>query len=312
MTKKLEYKDVKKYIEENSNCILLSTEYINVRTKLKLKCSCGDVFENTFSDIKKKEIIQCKKCAKKIVDKKNTKTYEEAYKSIFDKIGDKYEIIPFEYKGKQKTNVELICKKCGEKFIRNYHRINQLDIKCPNCESRLTTWTLEKIQDLINEYSDEFEVVGCKTSRDIEIKHKECGHIFHRGIHNIQQNECVKCPNCDSKESVGSKEITKWLEEKDIDFIKEYRFKDCKDVRPLPFDFYLPQYNCCIEYDGEQHFKPVSFLGGEEHYIMTFKHDRIKDEYCRNNNIKLLRINYKENKKIPILLSKFINMLIPR
>lgn len=101
------------------------------------------------------------------------------------------------------------------------------------------------------------------------------------------------CPKC--KESKGEKRITTWLKNNNINFISQKKFNDCIDIKPLPFDFYLPYYNLCIEYDGEQHFKPIDFFGGQESYEYTQRHDKIKDEYCKNNNIKLLRIPYFKN-----------------
>ena len=60
----------------------------------------------------------------------------------------------------------------------------------------------------------------------------------------------------------------------------------------MPFDFYLPDYNICIEYDGEEHFQPVEFFGGEEKFQRRIENDEIKNNYCKNNNIKLIRIPY--------------------
>jgi len=68
----------------------------------------------------------------------------------------------------------------------------------------------------------------------------------------------------------------------------------------LPFDFYLPKYNTCIEYDGEQHFQPVQFGGislkEAELNLKNKKHnDNIKEKFCKMKNIHLLRIKYLDN-----------------
>ena len=69
-----------------------------------------------------------------------------------------------------------------------------------------------------------------------------------------------------------------------------------KDKRKLPFDFYLPGLNTCIEYDGRQHFELKNgFWGGEKSLKLTQKHDKIKNLYCKENKIKLLRIKCDEN-----------------
>ena len=67
---------------------------------------------------------------------------------------------------------------------------------------------------------------------------------------------------------------------------------------PLKFDFYLPDYNCCIEYDGKQHFEPIDYFGGKNGFIKTQERDDIKNQYCKNNDIKLIRIPYTDLKKL--------------
>ena len=109
------------------------------------------------------------------------------------------------------------------------------------------------------------------------------------------------CPLCNEK-SKGETKIRIFLTNNNIQFEKEKRFKKCRDKNPLPFDFYLPQYNVCIEFDGIQHFNPSSFVYGNTsekeklknlQYIQ--KHDQIKNNYCKNNKIDLLRIRYNED-----------------
>lgn len=106
------------------------------------------------------------------------------------------------------------------------------------------------------------------------------------------------CPRCN--DSKGEKTICKWLNNHYILYEPQMLFNDCKDKQSLPFDFYLPDLNICIEYDGIQHFEPIDFAGkGKEwakkqlEYIQ--RHDDIKNNYCANNNIKLLRIPYYAN-----------------
>lgn len=77
-----------------------------------------------------------------------------------------------------------------------------------------------------------------------------------------------------------------------ISFKPEYKFPDCKDKNKLPFDLYLPSYNIAIECDGLQHFKLIKHFGEKEKFKLTKKHDNIKNKYCKDNNISLLRIPY--------------------
>lgn len=101
------------------------------------------------------------------------------------------------------------------------------------------------------------------------------------------------CPKC--KQSKGEIKIIKWLNNIGIKYEVQKKFKDCIDKRELPFDFYLPDYNICIEFDGIQHFKIIEFFDGEEGFKNRQNKDKIKTEYCKNNNIKLIRIKYNDN-----------------
>ena len=137
----------------------------------------------------------------------------------------------------------------------------------------------------------------------IPIKHKclLCNNIWEAAPGNILAGH--GCPYCSL--SIGEKTISRLLDENNIEYIPQYRFEDCKDIRSLPFDFYLIKLNKCIEFDGIQHFESSDFFGGEEKLKYTQLHDQIKDEYCTNNDIPLLRISYYE-KDIKTKLENFI------
>jgi very-short-patch-repair endonuclease len=100
------------------------------------------------------------------------------------------------------------------------------------------------------------------------------------------------CPNC--HKSNGNNKVKSILQEKNILFIEEKKFDKCKNKNHLPFDFYLPEYNTCIEYDGLQHYKPIGLFGGVEDFKKRKINDTIKDRFCLNNNINLIRIPYFE------------------
>jgi len=112
-------------------------------------------------------------------------------------------------------------------------------------------------------------------------------------------NKGNSCPRC--KASKGEKEIEYLLKQKKIKYISEHKFKNCKDKRLLSFDFYLPDINLCIEYDGIQHFKKSNYFWGEKAFNLAKKHDTIKNIYCENSDIKLLRIKYNENIKAKLI-----------
>ncbi len=123
-----------------------------------------------------------------------------------------------------------------------------------------------------------------------EFKQTPHSHLYGQG--------CPKCKNL----------IEGFLKENNIEFISQHRFSECRDKLPLPFDFYLPDYNVCIEYDGRQHFISYDRWGGEKQLLDTKNKDKIKNKYCEEYNIKLTRISYKDN--IRLELSKLLTNIV--
>ena len=124
----------------------------------------------------------------------------------------------------------------------------------------------------------------------IEIECRK-GHKFIQKVSNHLQGK--GCPRC--RESFGERMIDKFLTENKIEFIRQKKFSECKFEGLLPFDFYIPLKNIAIEFDGEQHFYPITVFGGEKEFIKTKIKDQIKNTFCEQNNIKLVRIAYYEN-----------------
>ena len=108
------------------------------------------------------------------------------------------------------------------------------------------------------------------------------------------------CSLC-NKKSKGEIKITRFLTNNNIKFEREKRFSDCKNILPLPFDFYIPKYNLCIEFDGKPHFQNTNWNGKmtneemKENLKSNQLRDQIKNDYCKTNGINLLRIRYNEN-----------------
>lgn len=127
-----------------------------------------------------------------------------------------------------------------------------------------------------------------------------CGNEFITSLNLFTQHGGQVCTNCAHLHSQGERKIFYYLQNNNIDFEREKRFDDCKDKRTLPFDFYLPEYNMCIEYDGQQHYND-GFFPTDISY--TKSHDDIKTEFCSNNNIRLLRIPYWELNNINSILN---------
>lgn len=125
----------------------------------------------------------------------------------------------------------------------------------------------------------------------------------------LQQGQhCTYC-----KISHGESVIRSILTKLSIEFEMQKRFDDLKGVggRKLSYDFYLPTYNLLVEYQGEQHKKPVVFKGtNKKTSLLSFKkqqeHDRRKCEYAKENNIELLEIWYWDFNNIEQILSEKI------
>ena len=136
----------------------------------------------------------------------------------------------------------------------------------------------------------------------------ECGGIVEANSHTLTSGHTQSC-GCLRSESVSKFEvfISNILDDNNIYYHREFSFDDCKGIgdKKLRFDFYLPEYNTIIEYDGEQHFKVVEYFGGEERYNTLKEHDKIKNEYCKMHKINLVRIPYilKENEVKDIIIN---------
>ncbi len=99
------------------------------------------------------------------------------------------------------------------------------------------------------------------------------------------------CPIC--RQSHKETFISNILTNLNIKYLPQYRFSECKYKKPLPFDFYLPDLNICIEYQGEQHYYPANIWKGDEKTVALQQlRDSIKKEYCKLKGIKLVEIKY--------------------
>ncbi|MBX4152233.1 zinc-ribbon domain-containing protein [Paenibacillus lautus] len=116
------------------------------------------------------------------------------------------------------------------------------------------------------------------------------------------------CPRCRSSE--GERIIHKILEEKNIEYQAQYKFIDCKNTYPLPFDFAVfdkkKQLLFLIEYDGIQHYEVQEMFGGVDGFFQRINNDKIKEDYCVGNNINLLRIKYDEQDNIESIIAKYM------
>lgn len=111
------------------------------------------------------------------------------------------------------------------------------------------------------------------------------------------------CKYCNMSRYVNEEKIDSLLKSWNIYFERQRSFFECRDKNALPFDFYIPEYNLLIEYQGEQHYKTIqrgniSHDKALDNLKLIQKHDIIKRDYCERNNINYIEIPYWENEDI--------------
>jgi very-short-patch-repair endonuclease len=133
------------------------------------------------------------------------------------------------------------------------------------------------------------------------------GDFYQRPGTHIAGAGCKRC-----NDSKGEREIGKFLDKYKIDYIKEHIFSDCKNISYLKYDFYIPSMRTVIEFDGIQHFQPVSYFGGIETYEKLKVNDKIKNDYCEENYIDIIRIRYDQIDDIYQILWNSLKVHIKR
>jgi len=128
--------------------------------------------------------------------------------------------------------------------------------------------------------------------------------------------DCPECDTLDQKvndayfemiDSENSYYIAKHEAERALEDLLNAFHTDPPDGGRLRFDFAVFENNVLshlIEYDGRQHFEPVKYMGGEKRFKIQVRNDKLKDEYCSENNIRLIRLPYTEYRNIDLEMLK--------
>lgn len=285
---------------------ILTTEndYKGINKKYKFICSQGHEKEMYLSDLLSGH--ECKICATEKVVSKLRLSYEKV-KDAFEKEG--YELLSETYKNSSE-NLIVKCPKGHVTETMTYGNFKKgaRCLKCYNLEVsiRQTISFLER-KRIVESFGFEIlinENEYINGSIKIPLKCPE-GHEFKMCMHDFQQGN--RCPYCN--ESKGEKRISNYLDFNSIKYIKEKRFNDCRGKsKPLPFDFHLSDYNCCIEYDGKQHFHLNSYSFTLLDLMNRKYLDNKKTKYCKDNNIKLIRISYWDFDNIEKILKYELNL----
>jgi hypothetical protein len=228
-----------------------------------------------------------------------------------------YFLISTNFIGSSK-NLLFVCSKCKNEFYSVWNRISSSKLKnnCPYCCNQkvynknclgnifpqlIVEWDFDKNfpltpYDITAGSNKKLGWICSKCNRHWNASPNSRTGIFKNfGI-------IMGCKGCASK-SIGEDRcyevLLNIIEKNKIE--KQYIFNDCRDILPLPFDLYLPDYNICIEYNGIQHYKPVEKFGGIKGLEIVKKHDMIKQKYCNDKNINFIEIpyfNFKDIQKI--------------
>jgi len=222
--------------------------------------------------------------------------------------GDKYDYSLIKsIKGSSNKKVEIICKDHGLFTQRISNHMNLGD-GCPKCVG-VGKWNTELlISEFKKVHSDKFDYSNVKfenVDKKVEIICKEHGR-FRQGIHKHLSGQ--GCRFCESS-SKGEDYVKMWLDEMNLNYNRQHSFDTCRYVNKLSFDFYLPDHNICIEFDGKQHFKSIDWFGGDKEFIKNKERDKVKDDWCVNNNVGLLRIKYNQVNKIKYILQEKLQIV---
>lgn len=122
----------------------------------------------------------------------------------------------------------------------------------------------------------------------------DCGKAYKTKWRIFMSYHNDRCSTCSKKQSQYALKMEEYLIKNNLKYEKEYKYKDCRDIKILSFDFIVfnNKENILIEVDGETHFIPS--WGGIDSLISQQRRDDIKNQYCKNNNIKLIRVSYIE------------------
>ena len=183
-----------------------------------------------------------------------------------------YEQTPYNHLLYAPENINLSIRKTTEQFISEANQVH--DFK----------YSYDKTNYIKNQIK---VIITCPIHGDFE--QNPLSHLHGCG-----------CSSCN--ESHGEREIARILQSYNKNFDRQKKFTDCKKIFELPFDFYIPSMHTIIEFDGLQHFEPIKHFGGQEAFEKLKTNDKIKNYYCEDNYINLIRIKYDEVDKIERIL----------
>ena len=226
-----------------------------------------------------------------------------------------YEIQPTAYFN-NKTKIPYVCKKHrseGIQYIDWIHlKTGRGCVKCASeNRSNKQKFSYEYVKNLIESNGENILVSDKYTNYktyDLEIK-CSCGKTFVTSLAYFKTGK-TKCDDCTC--SVGELNIKNYLLSHNIEFEQEKEIYIKNHNMPFRLDFYIARYNLAIEFDGEQHYKPIKFKNIDnkdlyESYEYGIKRDKLKNDYCKIHTIKLWRIPYWHRDNIENIMDDLFN-----
>lgn len=306
--------NTKCFIETNSGCKLLSNDVINAKSELSLLCVCGNEFKTTMKLFRTKTYKVCNECSLKLKNENSRLKGEKRFLDYLTHERNGEYILLSSYKS-NKNKVLLYHIKCGENWLVKPNNIMSSHQNCPHCNPISNVkYTQEEIEEIIKKLVDvEYTVLGKYKgiNEKIKMKHNKCGHVWDVTPKHFIHNDS-RCPICAS--SKGETKIRDYLTKQNINFLEEYTFDDCRNYITnivLRFDFAIfngDNLQCLIEYDGEQHYSGWRGKDGSLSEIQN--RDNIKNNYCKQNNIRLIRIPYWDFSNLEDILQHEISEVI--
>jgi len=218
-----------------------------------------------------------------------------------EKHNNKYDYSQVKYE-KTKKKVTIICPEHGA--WQQTPSKHMAGCGCPKCIGRHQTTEdfIIKARNIHGDVYDYSNTIYNRVHTKVTIICKKHGEFLMTPVNHTSHLQ--GCPTC--CESKGEKQIRNSLESNEIIFETQKRFDDCinpKNNYILPFDFFLPEHNTLIEFDGIQHFRfSTKFYKTLDDFHHRQYLDQIKNEYAKNNQIKLIRIPYNKIKYVEDLL----------
>jgi len=289
MSKRHSLEEVRDFIEKQGYS-LVSTEYINAKAPIIVKCDKGHEYSVRFTNFKSGK--RCPECA--IIKRNESKRLDKQYvKQIVEEAG--YTLIDIIEGVKSKPKALIVrCDKGHEPYKVNYQNFRK-GRRCPECKAEKMRVDLSIIKENMRKEGFEFIKGEYKSNRSPIIVRCPKGHEYSTTYGLFKEGKrCSKC-----RTSKGEIAIKSLLEEILIDCKMTQQYPVKINNTTYHFDFCVhANKKLFIEYDGIQHFVPIEAFGGVDGFNKQKVNDKIKDDYVKNNkDTELLRVPYYYNKQ---------------